>query len=42
MIISVDDIMKLPEFSSQNEKAMSDKLNAAELMIRSYTNNDAV
>ncbi len=40
MIISVDDIMKLPEFSSQTEKVMSDKLNAAELMIRSYTNNN--
>lgn len=40
MILNIDEIMKLPEFASQNEAVVKDKLNAAELMIRSYTNNN--
>ena len=38
MILAVDDVMKLPEFAVQNEKVIEEKLNAAELMIRAYTN----
>lgn len=40
MIIAVDEVMKLPEFFGQTESAIADKLNAAELMIRAYTNNN--
>ena len=40
MILAVDDVMKLPEFAVQNEKVIEEKLNAAELMIRAYTNNN--
>lgn len=40
MILAVDDVMKLPEFAVQNEKVIEEKLNAAELMIRVYTNNN--
>ena len=32
--------MKLPEFVTQNEKVIAEKLNAAELMIRAYTHNN--
>lgn len=39
MIIAVDEVMKLPEFFGQTESAIAEKLNAAELMIRAYTNN---
>ena len=40
MIIAVDKVMKLPEFFGQTESVIADKLNAAELMIRAYTNNN--
>ncbi len=40
MILAVADVMKLPEFSGQIESIIADKLNAAELMIRAYTNNN--
>ena len=40
MIIPVDEVMKLPEFSGQLEQVITDKLKAVELMIRAYTNNN--
>ena len=40
MIIAAEEIMALPEFATQNEKVIEEKLNAAELMIRAYTNNN--
>lgn len=40
MIVSVDEVMKLPEFTGQSEKMIAEKLNAVELAIRSYTNNN--
>lgn len=40
MIIAVDEVMELPEFVGQNEKVIAAKLNAVELSIRSYTNNN--
>lgn len=40
MIIAVDEVMRLPEFVGQNEKVIAAKLNAVELAIRSYTNNN--
>ena len=40
MILAVDEVMKLPEFAVQNEKVIEEKLNAAEFMIRAYTNNN--
>lgn len=40
MIIAVDEVMKLPEFTGQSEKMIAEKLNAVELAIRSYTNNN--
>lgn len=40
MIISVDEVMKLPEFSGQLKQVIADKLKAVELMIRAYTNNN--
>lgn len=40
MIIAVDEVMELPEFVGQNKKVIAAKLNAVELSIRSYTNNN--
>ena len=40
MIISVDELLALPEFSGQSEQLLSDKLLAIEDLIRSYTNNN--
>lgn len=40
MIIAVDEVIGLPEFVGQNEKVIAAKLNAVELSIRSYTNNN--
>ena len=40
MILAVDEVMKLPEFAVQSEKVIEEKLNAAEFMIRAYTNNN--
>lgn len=40
MILAVEKVMTLPEFVGQNENVISEKLKAAELMIRAYTNNN--
>lgn len=40
MILAVDDVMKLPEFAGQDKTVIAEKLKAAELMIRAYTNNN--
>lgn len=40
MIISVDELLALPEFLGQSEQLLSDKLLAIEDLIRSYTNNN--
>lgn len=40
MILAVNEVMKLPEFANQDEQVIADKLNAAEFMIRAYTNNN--
>lgn len=40
MILTLDDVIDLPELSTWSEKAISDKLKAIELMIRAYTNNN--
>lgn len=40
MIVTVDEVMGLPEFIGQTEKVIAAKLNAVELAIRSYTNNN--
>jgi hypothetical protein len=40
MIISVEDLIAMPEFSGKSEKALQKKLNAVEQLIRSYTNNN--
>lgn len=40
MILAVDDVMKLPEFTGQDKRVIAEKLKAAELMIRAYTNNN--
>lgn len=40
MIVPVEKVMQLPEFAGQNEKVIAEKLNAVELAIRSYTNNN--
>lgn len=40
MIISVDELLALPEFSGQSEQLLTNKLSALEELIRSYTNNN--
>lgn len=40
MIISVEELLALPEFLGQSEQLLSDKLLAMEDLIRSYTNNN--
>ena len=40
MIIAVDEVMKLPEFASQDADVIEGKLVAAELMVRAYTHNN--
>ena len=40
MIISVDELLALPELSGQSEQLLTDKLSALEELIRSYTNNN--
>lgn len=40
MIVTVDEIMKLPEFAGQMEQVIFDKLKAVEVLIRAYTNNN--
>lgn len=40
MILTVDEVKDLPEFSGLSEKGIKDKLSALELMIRAYTHNN--
>lgn len=40
MIISVDKLLEMPEFSDQLYDAWKEKLKAVELLIRAYTNNN--
>lgn len=40
MIVSVEDLIEMPEFTGKSEKALQKKLNAVEHLIRSYTNNN--
>lgn len=40
MIVSVDELLTLPEFLGQSEQYLKDKLTAIEELIRSYTNNN--
>lgn len=40
MIMTVEELMKLPEFSSLTESDVKNRLKSVELMIRSYTHNN--
>lgn len=40
MIVPVENVMKLPEFFCQTESVIAEKLEAIELLIRAYTNNN--
>lgn len=40
MIVSVEDLIMLPEFSGTSANILQKKLNAIEQLIRSYTNNN--
>lgn len=40
MILTVDEVKDLPEFSGLTEKQIKEKLTAIELMIRAYTHNN--
>lgn len=40
MIISVDELMNYPEFSNQDKHIMKDRLDAIEILVRKYTNNN--
>lgn len=40
MIVSVEEVMKLPEYIGQDKDMVKSKLDALELMIRKYTNNN--
>lgn len=40
MIVSVDKLLALPEFSGQGKQYLKEKLTAIEELIRSYTNNN--
>lgn len=40
MIIAVDEVMSLPEFVGQNVNMVSNLLESAELLIRTYTHNN--
>lgn len=40
MIVSAEELVKLPEFTGQVEEVLKDKLRAVELLIRAYTNNN--
>lgn len=40
MIVSVKELLTMPEFSGKSEEALKKKLNAVEQLIRSYTNNN--
>lgn len=40
MIVSVSDVMALPAFAKQNSSVIQSKLDALEIFIREYTNNN--
>lgn len=40
MIVSIDDIASMPDFTGQDANMLQKKLNALELIIRKYTNNN--
>lgn len=40
MIVAVKNVMELPEFIGQTESVIAEKLEALELLIRAYTNNN--
>lgn len=40
MIVKIEDVMSLPEFSHMDEKQVQKKLDALEVLIRKYTNNN--
>lgn len=40
MIISVKELMEMPEFNGQSDKTLQRKLNALEDLVRAYTNNN--
>ena len=40
MIVNVEDVMSLPEFIGQDRTQMQKKLDALEVLIRKYTNNN--
>lgn len=40
MIVSVDDVVALPEFKGQDVNQLKNKLDALEVLIRKYTNNN--
>lgn len=40
MIVSVNELIKNPDFSGQDSSILQEKLNAIELLIRKYTNNN--
>jgi uncharacterized protein YaaQ len=40
MIVKIENVMSLPEFSAMNENQMKSRLDALEILIRKYTNNN--
>lgn len=40
MIVKVEDLLEMPEFKGQNAELLKKKLDALELMVRKYTNNN--
>lgn len=40
MIVALNEVMDLPEFDGQEVSMIDEKLNAIELLIRAYTNNN--
>lgn len=40
MIISVDEVLSIPEFQNMNRNDVQNKLDAIEVLIRKYTNNN--
>lgn len=40
MIVPVEELLEMPDFSGKSEKSLKRKLNAIEHLIRSYTNNN--
>ena len=40
MIISVDKVLSIPEFQNMNRNDVQNKLDAIEVLVRKYTNNN--